>query len=279
MTAAMGTPWRQLRERHALVAPWRRAIRATLEAFELPQRAVQAHQFARPRAAVQIVNVLRDEMETVVPRPSREHVMRRIRTARGHLLPAPGIPLPDERGIAGECLRRREILRPVAAPQSFRAAKGRHAARRGDAGARYRCHTACGCDAGREIRKGGISHNLHVTSFDPAALFNEYGDLGLVRELAQLLVDTTPPQLEAIRSAVAARDAVAPRAAAHHLRGSLVAFGVPDAVETARALEAMGSAGDLTGAEALRTSLASDVQSLRESAEAWLNSNTPSTNR
>jgi HPt (histidine-containing phosphotransfer) domain-containing protein len=120
---------------------------------------------------------------------------------------------------------------------------------------------------------------LHVTSFDPTALFKEYGDLGLVRELAQLLVDTTPSQLEAIRSAVAAGDAGALRAAAHRLRGSLVTFGVPDAVETARALEAMGSDGDLTGAEALRTSLANDVQSLRESAVAWLKSNTPSTNR
>jgi HPt (histidine-containing phosphotransfer) domain-containing protein len=119
---------------------------------------------------------------------------------------------------------------------------------------------------------------LHVTAFDAAALFNEYDDLGLVRELAQLLVDTLPTQLEAIRSAVAAGDAVALRAAAHRLRGSLVAFGVPGAVETARTLEAMGSSGDLTGAEALKTSLARDVESLRESAVAWLNSNTPSTN-
>jgi HPt (histidine-containing phosphotransfer) domain-containing protein len=120
---------------------------------------------------------------------------------------------------------------------------------------------------------------LHVTAFDAAALFKEYGDLGLVRELAQLLVDTTPAQLEAIRSAVAAGDALALRAAAHRLRGSLVAFGVPDAVETARTLEALGSSDDLTGAEALRTSLARDVESLCESAVAWLNSNTPSTNR
>jgi HPt (histidine-containing phosphotransfer) domain-containing protein len=120
---------------------------------------------------------------------------------------------------------------------------------------------------------------LQVTAFDAAALCKEYGDLGLVRELAQLLVDTTPAQLEAIRSSVAAGDAVALRAAAHRLRGSLVSFGVPDAVETARTLEALGSSGDLTGADALRTSLARDVESLRESAAAWLNSNTPSTNR
>ena len=110
----------------------------------------------------------------------------------------------------------------------------------------------------------------NVPGFDAAALLEEYGDQGLVRELAQLLVDTTPSQLEAIRTAVAAGDAVTLRAAAHRLRGSLLAFGVSDAVEAARTLESMGSAGDLTGAEALSTSLAKDVQSLRESARAWL---------
>jgi HPt (histidine-containing phosphotransfer) domain-containing protein len=134
-------------------------------------------------------------------------------------------------------------------------------------------------DARREIIQGRIRHNLHVPGFNATELFEEYGDHGLVRELAQLLVDTTPSQLDAIRSAVAASDAMALRAAAHRLRGSIVAFGVPDAVETARALEAMGSAGDLTGAEALSTSLAGDVQSLRESAQAWLTSDAQSANR
>ncbi len=109
-----------------------------------------------------------------------------------------------------------------------------------------------------------------VPGFNAAALLDEYGDQGLVRELAQLLVDTTPSQLEAIQTAVAAGDAVTLRAAAHRLRGSLLAFGVPDAVEATRTLESMGSAGDLTGAEALSTALAKDVQSLRESALAWL---------
>jgi HPt (histidine-containing phosphotransfer) domain-containing protein len=115
-----------------------------------------------------------------------------------------------------------------------------------------------------------------VPGFNAAALFAEYGDQGLVRELARLLVDTTPSQVDAIRSAVASGDAVALRATAHRLRGSLVPFGVARAVETARALEAMGSAGDLTGAEPLSVSLANDVEFLRKSALAWLNSDTPS---
>ena len=110
--------------------------------------------------------------------------------------------------------------------------------------------------------------------FSATLLLEEYGDDGLVRELAQLLVDTTPAQLEAIQTAVATGDAASLRSAAHRLRGSLVAFGVPDAVETARTLEAMGESGELTGAEALSAALVDDVQSLRESAKAWLDAGT-----
>jgi HPt (histidine-containing phosphotransfer) domain-containing protein len=113
-----------------------------------------------------------------------------------------------------------------------------------------------------------------VGDFNATTLFEEYGDLALVRDLAQLLVDTTLTQLDAIRSAIAGGDAQALRAAAHRLRGSLVAFGVPGAVETARTLEAMGAAGKLTGAETLSAALAKDVQSLRDSAKAWLETGT-----
>ena len=106
--------------------------------------------------------------------------------------------------------------------------------------------------------------------FDAMLLLQEYGDEGLVRDLAQLLIDTTPAQIDAVQSAVGAGDGVALRAAAHKLRGSIVAFGMPQAVETARKLEAMGAAGDLAGADALSHELADAVQSLRASAKAWL---------
>ena len=117
-------------------------------------------------------------------------------------------------------------------------------------------------------------YNALVPGFSAALLLEEYGDHALVRELAQLLIDTTPAQLDAIRTAVAAGDAASLRTAAHRLRGSLVAFGVPDAVETARTLEAMGESGELAGAEALSVALIDDVQSLRESARAWLETGT-----
>ena len=114
-----------------------------------------------------------------------------------------------------------------------------------------------------------------MAAFDPRVLVDEYGDEALVRELAQLLIDTLPVQIDAVHSAVVARDGVALRAAAHKLRGSIAPFGMPEAVETARKLEAMGTAGNLDGADVLGRELTADVQSLRDSAKIWLDTRSP----
>lgn len=106
--------------------------------------------------------------------------------------------------------------------------------------------------------------------FDAGLLLEEYGDEGLVRDLAQLVIETMPAQITAVETAVEARDSAALRAAAHKLRGSITPFRVPSAVEAARKLEEMGAAGDLNGAVALSRELSAGVQSLRDSARAWL---------
>ena len=111
-----------------------------------------------------------------------------------------------------------------------------------------------------------------MPTFDPRVLLDEYGDETLVRDLAKLLVETVPVQVDAVRSAVDARDGSALRAAAHKLRGSIVSFGVPETVDTARRLEAIGASGDLGGADILVPQLAADVHSLCTSARAWLDS-------
>ena len=116
---------------------------------------------------------------------------------------------------------------------------------------------------------------MAAAMFDPALLFREFGDEALVRDLARLLIETTPPQVDAVEAAVRSSDAAALRAAAHRLRGSIVTFGVPAAVETARKLEEMGAAGDLNGAGVLSIQLAADVQLLCEGAAAWLESGAP----
>ncbi len=84
------------------------------------------------------------------------------------------------------------------------------------------------------------------------------GDQGLMRELAQALLEDCPRQLAAVRSAVEAGDAARLRGAAHKLKGSLTMFGAPAAVPAAR-LEALGQGGDLTGAAGLLAELEAEA--------------------
>jgi len=109
-----------------------------------------------------------------------------------------------------------------------------------------------------------------MPSFDAAALLREYGDSAFVRELAGLLIDVVPPQMDAIRRAVDASDAEALRIACHRLRGSIAAFGVPEIIDIVRSLEDIGGTRNLAGAHALATSLAGDVNALCDDARAWL---------
>lgn len=60
--------------------------------------------------------------------------------------------------------------------------------------------------------------------FDAGLLLEEYGDEGLVHDLAQLVIETMPAQITAVETAVEARDSAALRAAAHKLRGSITPF-------------------------------------------------------
>src|SRR5947208_9888748 len=60
-----------------------------------------------------------------------------------------------------------------------------------------------------------IAYNLRcMPPFDAHLLLQEYGDEGLVRDLARLVIDTTPEQIDAVQKAVAANDAATLRAAA-----------------------------------------------------------------
>ena len=109
-----------------------------------------------------------------------------------------------------------------------------------------------------------------MPSFDAAALLSEYGDDEFVRELASLLIDVVPPQVDAIQQAISGSDPEALRVACHRLRGSIAAFGVPEIVNMIRSLEGLGAARDLADAPALTASLADDIHALCDDARTWL---------
>ena len=111
-------------------------------------------------------------------------------------------------------------------------------------------------------------------SFDADALLREYGDTALVLDLARLLVDTLPAQLNAVQSALDTSDGPALKAAAHKLKGSIATFGAARAVELARGLELCGVSGDIASGRASGPELQDEVRALCASAQAWLASQT-----
>src|SRR5205823_6404797 len=80
-------------------------------------------------------------------------------------------------------------------------------------------------------------------------------DMELLRELAALFGESCPKQLDAVRAAIAERDAAALERAAHAIKGSVGNFAAHSAFEAALRLELMGREGDLSGAEKACTAL------------------------
>jgi CheY-like chemotaxis protein/HPt (histidine-containing phosphotransfer) domain-containing protein len=77
------------------------------------------------------------------------------------------------------------------------------------------------------------------------------GDAELLKELADLFLQSCPKMLEDIRVALQKRDAKALEIAAHSLKGSVGNFFSEGARETAQQLESLGRSGEIAGAEEL----------------------------
>jgi HPt (histidine-containing phosphotransfer) domain-containing protein len=112
---------------------------------------------------------------------------------------------------------------------------------------------------GSSALTGGVG----AGEFDLAAVLATFEqDEELVRELLALFVEDCPGRMAAIAAAVSAGDAAALRVAAHTLKGALSVFGPVRAVKTARDLEAIGLAGDLTRADAVVARLGTETTDL-----------------
>jgi CheY-like chemotaxis protein len=110
-----------------------------------------------------------------------------------------------------------------------------------------------------------------VSAFDAtAALDYTGGDLDLLRDLLDVFREDAPAQLEAVRAAVASRDAAALRQAAHCLKGSLRAVGATVPAGLAQELEHRGGEGTPAGAEELTASLVTEIDRLLTAMADWL---------
>lgn len=89
-------------------------------------------------------------------------------------------------------------------------------------------------------RDSGLDLNVALSRVD--------GDEEILREIAQIFVDSYLDQLAEVRKAIEANDAVALHGAAHSLKGSVGNFGAEAAFQIVHRLEMMGRNADLSGA-------------------------------
>ena len=107
-------------------------------------------------------------------------------------------------------------------------------------------------------------------SFDADRTAARFGnDRMLLREMLTLFAEDSPRMLADLRKAIDANDPAAVAAAAHALKGSVSNFEAKGAVKAALALEVMGRAGDLRGADGAFRELDAELARFRrESGEA-----------
>ena len=96
----------------------------------------------------------------------------------------------------------------------------------------------------------------------PEALRRVDGDLDFLRALAVMLNEDAPLQIGNIRDAVEGRDATKLKRAAHRLKGSLIPFVAPWAINAAQSLETMGCTENLSNAPDAYHLLDAEVQRL-----------------
>jgi HPt (histidine-containing phosphotransfer) domain-containing protein len=119
-------------------------------------------------------------------------------------------------------------------------------------------------DSSDSVSQGpGSGFQKELGNLDRAvALERVGGDLQLLREIAQMFLDSAPDQMGDIRAALGAGDAKALERAAHTLKGCVCNFGADAAYERARNLEMIGRAGDLKPAQAAFRELESAIERL-----------------
>jgi HPt (histidine-containing phosphotransfer) domain-containing protein len=95
-----------------------------------------------------------------------------------------------------------------------------------------------------------------------AALTYVDGDMGLLREMAELFLADCPQQMAKIQAAIASSDSQALMRAAHSLKGVVATFAAKATYEAALRLEMMGEDGDLLAAREAYADLEAEISRL-----------------
>jgi len=87
-------------------------------------------------------------------------------------------------------------------------------------------------------------------------------DMELFQAMAELFLEHGPKDMAEIKTALAARDAAAAGRSAHRLKGAVLQFCAPAALEAAMRMEEAGKAGDVAAAAGLCGELEAELSRL-----------------
>lgn len=87
-------------------------------------------------------------------------------------------------------------------------------------------------------------------------------DIELFQTMAELFLEHGPKDMAEIKTALDARDAVAAGRSAHRLKGAVLQFCAPAALEAAMRMEEAGKAGDVAAAAGLCGELDAELSRL-----------------
>ncbi len=103
-----------------------------------------------------------------------------------------------------------------------------------------------------------------------AALARVGGDRAFLGEMTAMFLDDCPRLMGGIRAAIARGDATEVRVGTHTLKNWVGNFVAPSAFEATRAMEEMGHAGDLAGADAAYAALVREIERLKPELSEFL---------
>jgi HPt (histidine-containing phosphotransfer) domain-containing protein len=111
---------------------------------------------------------------------------------------------------------------------------------------------------------------VSASSFEIAEALEQAGDVALLRELIEVLLDEGAKKFALVLSAEASGDGPSLEAAAHALKGAVVVFGAKSMAATFDALERAARAGTTTECRPLVVRAESEWTALVRELEAWL---------
>jgi PAS domain S-box-containing protein len=123
-------------------------------------------------------------------------------------------------------------------------------------------------DAGTNPASAGIASGM----LDRAALLARVGGReDRLQKIIQLFLAESSARMSELKDAIASGDAARLAMPAHSLKGAIGIFGAPGVVESARTLESLGQAGELSGAAETFSRLEEGIRDLHAALAALLN--------